>query len=101
MTLQNRLFWSGMLVIVGVGFGWGYSQPLPQALAAPAPSINYQPSTSDETVAPVALIQGQGSCSPEVFMQNIERTEIGTVTESFVVTWAAGGACINKFEVSL
>ena len=101
MTHQHRFFCFSVLAVIAVGLGWGYGKPTTHARAASAHSTGHRASSSAVTVATAAVPQGQGSCSPEAFIEKIERTEIGTITETFEVTWTSASSCFTEFEISL
>jgi hypothetical protein len=92
MTMQNRLFWFGLLAVSAVGFGWGYTRPTQPALAAPAHAI------TNHVGATAAVAE---SCRPQATINSIERIEIGSITETFRVRWGTTSPCVDSFEVSL
>jgi hypothetical protein len=49
---------------------------------------------------PVGAAAAEG-CTPEVTITNVERVEIGTLSETFLVRWSTEAVCINEFDVKV
>lgn len=53
---------------------------------------------ANRAAAPAAVAE---SCRPQASITSIERVDIGTITESFLVRWDTTSPCVTSFEVSL